>query len=192
MRRGRGVGRGGGVRCPDATAEDGGRRVWPTRATMSAMTAPDKPEHAGSAVLPDAAPPATPATDPDDGHPHGKTSTLALAALGVVFGDIGTSPLYALQTVFSIEHNAVQPTREDVFGVISMVFWSITIIVSFKYVFLVMRADNDGEGGILSLVALLRRKLGDRPRLARIATAAGHGRRRPVLRRLASSPRPSR
>ena len=89
--------------------------------------------------------------------------TLALAALGVVFGDIGTSPLYALQTVFSAEHNAVQPSREDVFGVISMVFWAITIVVSYGYVFLVMRADNDGEGGILSLVALLRRRLADRP-----------------------------
>jgi len=83
-----------------------------------------------------------------------------------VFGDIGTSPLYSLQTVFSIEHNTVQPTTGDVFGVISMVFWSITILVSIKYIALVMRADNDGEGGILALVALLRQKLGDKRRLA--------------------------
>ncbi|HEY3544784.1 MAG TPA: potassium transporter Kup [Propionicimonas sp.] len=91
---------------------------------------------------------------------------MTLGALGIVFGDIGTSPLYSLQTVFSIEHNTVQPTPGDVFGVISMVFWSITILVSIKYIALVMRADNDGEGGILALVALLRQKLGDRRRLA--------------------------
>jgi len=101
-------------------------------------------------------------------HGHGGLGTLALAALGVVFGDIGTSPLYSLQTVFSADHNAVQPSREDVFGVISMVFWAITIVVSYGYVFLVMRADNDGEGGILSLAALLRRRLADRPRLVAI------------------------
>jgi KUP system potassium uptake protein len=96
---------------------------------------------------------------------HGK-AVLALGALGVVFGDIGTSPLYSLQTAFSIEHNSVQPTRGDVFGIISMVFWSITILVSIKYVALVMRADNDGEGGILALVALLRQKLSDKRKLA--------------------------
>lgn len=93
-------------------------------------------------------------------------AALAFGALGVVFGDIGTSPLYALQAVFSIEHNSVEPTAGDVYGVISMVFWAITIIVSVKYVTLIMRADHDGEGGILALVALLREKLADRRRLA--------------------------
>ncbi|WP_456825771.1 potassium transporter Kup [Cellulomonas sp. P5_E12] len=97
---------------------------------------------------------------------HGTRTALTLGALGVVFGDIGTSPLYALQTVFSIDHNSVLPTPGDVYGVISMVFWSIAVIVSVKYVTLVMRADNDGEGGILALVALLREKLADRRRLA--------------------------
>jgi len=97
---------------------------------------------------------------------QGAGLALAASALGVVFGDIGTSPLYALQTVFSIDHNSVMPTAVDVFGVISMVFWSITTIVSTKYVALIMRADNDGEGGILALVALLREKLADRRRLA--------------------------
>ena len=104
---------------------------------------------------------------------HGPLAPLALAALGVVFGDIGTSPLYSLQTVFSANHNAVAPTREDVFGVISMVLWAVTLVVSFKYVFLVMRADNDGEGGILALVALLRHKLGDGSRLAGVALMIG-------------------
>lgn len=96
-------------------------------------------------------------------------AALALAALGVVFGDIGTSPLYALQTVFSAEHNAVEPSREDVFGVVSMVFWAVTIVVSYGYAALIMRADNDGEGGILSLVALLRRHLGGRPQTVAVA-----------------------
>ncbi|PVU82017.1 potassium transporter Kup [Cellulomonas sp. WB94] len=97
---------------------------------------------------------------------QGAGAVLALGALGVVFGDIGTSPLYALQTVFSIDHNNVKPTSVDVLGVISMVIWAITIVVSVKYVALLMRADNDGEGGILALVALLREKLRQPRRLA--------------------------
>ncbi len=87
------------------------------------------------------------------------TAALALGALGVVFGDIGTSPLYALQTVFSTDNFAVKPTTVDVFGVISMVFWSITMIVTVKFVVFIMRADNDGEGGIMALIALIQ---GDR------------------------------
>ena len=81
------------------------------------------------------------------------TAVLALGALGIVFGDIGTSPLYALQTVFSADHHAVKPTEGDVYGVISLVFWSITLIVSIEFVLFIMRADNDGEGGILALIA---------------------------------------
>src|SRR6202012_138753 len=80
-------------------------------------------------------------------------AALALGALGVVFGDIGTSPLYALQTVFSADHGAVQAAEQDVFGVISLVFWSVTLIVSIEFVLFIMRADNDGEGGILALIA---------------------------------------
>jgi len=93
---------------------------------------------------------------------------LMLGALGVVFGDIGTSPLYALQTVFSIDHGAVHSGRGDVFGVISLVFWSITLIVSVKYVSFIMRADNDGEGGIMALTALVQRAWGNA--VARTAT----------------------
>jgi KUP system potassium uptake protein len=85
---------------------------------------------------------------------------LILGALGVVFGDIGTSPLYAMQTVFSIDGGAVRPTPDDVFGVVSLVFWSITLIVSIKYVVFVLRADNDGEGGVMALAALARRAIG--------------------------------
>jgi KUP system potassium uptake protein len=86
---------------------------------------------------------------------------LLLGALGVVYGDIGTSPLYALQTVFSIDNGAVRPTSGDVYGVISTVFWTITLVVSVKYVLFILRADNDGEGGVMALAALVRRVLGD-------------------------------
>jgi KUP system potassium uptake protein len=89
--------------------------------------------------------------------PHGAAGGLVLAALGVVFGDIGTSPLYALQTVFSIDDGAVRPTVDDVYGVVSMMFWSVTLIVSVKYIGILMRADNEGEGGVMALTALARR-----------------------------------
>jgi KUP system potassium uptake protein len=100
-----------------------------------------------------AAPSPTPASRPS--RRHLGMAVLALGALGVVFGDIGTSPLYALQTVFSSDHQAVKPTEADVYGVISLVFWSITLIVSIEFVLFIMRADNDGEGGILALIALI-------------------------------------
>ncbi|MGH8571495.1 MAG: KUP/HAK/KT family potassium transporter, partial [Gammaproteobacteria bacterium] len=83
-------------------------------------------------------------------------AALTLGALGVVFGDIGTSPLYALQTVFEAHDHAVKPTEASVYGVISLVFWAITIIVSVKYVTFIMRADNEGEGGIMALIALVQ------------------------------------
>ena len=98
---------------------------------------------------------------------------LALGAIGVVFGDIGTSPLYALQTVFSIDGHAVKPTSSDVYGVISLVFWSITLIVSVKYVMFILRSDNDGEGGIMALAALIRRTLDTRSRRVAVAMVLG-------------------
>lgn len=100
------------------------------------------------------------------------SGVMTLGALGVVFGDIGTSPLYALHTAFSMRHNAVAVTPENVYGIISMVLWTITIIVTIKYVLLVIRADNDGEGGILALVALLSRHLHGR-RAAAAVTVLG-------------------
>lgn len=87
---------------------------------------------------------------------HGNTSSLMLAAIGIVFGDIGTSPLYALKECFSPEHG-IPFSPEAVFGVISMVFWAFLIVVSLKYVLFVMRANNNGEGGILALMALALR-----------------------------------
>src|ERR1700745_1098938 len=86
---------------------------------------------------------------PRAGHAAGGLA-LAAGALGVVFGDIGTSPLYALQATFT---EAVTPDRQGVYGVISLGFWAITLIVSVKYVTFIMRADNDGEGGIMALIA---------------------------------------
>ena len=98
---------------------------------------------------------------------------LALGALGGVFGDIGTSPLYALQTVFALDNGVVRPVPGDVYGVISLVFWSILLIVSVKYVVFVMRADNDGEGGIMALAALIRRLVPGPRRLVGAAVLLG-------------------
>ena len=83
---------------------------------------------------------------------------MMLAALGIVFGDIGTSPLYALKECFSPEHG-ITFSNEALFGVISMMIWALLIVVTFKYVFVVMRADNRGEGGVLSLMALALRSI---------------------------------
>jgi KUP system potassium uptake protein len=86
------------------------------------------------------------------------STALALGALGVVFGDIGTSPLYALKECVSRDHG-VPPSAENVLGLLSMIFWALTLVVSIKYVTFIMRADNDGEGGILALLALVPAKL---------------------------------
>src|SRR4051794_307176 len=102
---------------------------------------------------------------------HAGLAVLSLGALGIVFGDIGTSPLYALQTVFAADEHAVRPTESGVYGVISLVFWAITLIVSIKYVTLIMRADNEGEGGIMALIALIREK-GLQRRLAQVTLVA--------------------
>lgn len=88
-------------------------------------------------------------------HRKNRIFMLLLGALGIVYGDIGTSPLYALKECFH-GHNAVLPTDENVLGVLSLIFWSLILIISVKYLLLVLRADNDGEGGILALMALVR------------------------------------
>ena len=98
---------------------------------------------------------------------------LAVGALGVVFGDIGTSPLYAMQTVFAIDGHAVKPSNGDVYGVISLVFWSITLVVSVKYVAFILRADNDGEGGVMALAALARSAVSGRGRIVGVALLLG-------------------
>jgi KUP system potassium uptake protein len=98
---------------------------------------------------------------------------LALGALGVVFGDIGTSPLYTVQTVFSPgDPHPVRVSDESILGVVSLIFWSVTIIVTVTYVLLVMRADNDGEGGIMALITLIRRHGAPSGRRAMLVLAA--------------------
>src|ERR671929_1574038 len=85
---------------------------------------------------------------------HKTMLSLSLAALGVVYGDIGTSPLYSLKECFAPEYGVV-PSRTNVLGVLSLIFWSLNFVVSFKYLLFIMRADNRGEGGIMALLALL-------------------------------------
>ncbi len=90
----------------------------------------------------------------DSNHYPVKTLTLAVAALGVVFGDIGTSPLYTLRECFHGEH-AIPLTETNIYGVMSLIFWSLTIVVSIKYVTFLLRADHHGEGGIFALMGLV-------------------------------------
>ncbi len=152
---------------------DNSRPRTPTDAPkQSAHSAGPSSDSAGSTTTPPAAS-STKVSDHSKDTPHLKSRFLALGALGVVFGDIGTSPLYALHTAFSMEHNAVTVEPENVYGIISMVLWTITLIVTVKYVLLVTRADNDGQGGILALVALLRRRLTGRKRLGTAVTVLG-------------------
>src|SRR5690606_34150299 len=95
-------------------------------------------------------------------HPKGSLPALALGAVGVVYGDIGTSPLYAMKETF-VGHHPLAVDLVHVFGVVSLIFWSLLIIVTGKYIFLTMRADNKGEGGSLALLALIQRKTGGLP-----------------------------
>lgn len=93
-----------------------------------------------------------------EANPTGKRlAVLALGALGVVYGDIGTSPLYALREVFSHKYG-ITPTPEHVLGVLSLVFWALVLIITVKYVVFILRADNRGEGGILAMLALILQK----------------------------------
>ena len=90
---------------------------------------------------------------------------LTLAAVGVVYGDIGTSPLYALKEVFA--HGRVILTAENIYGVLSLVFWTLTVVVSVKYVVLILRADNNGEGGLIAMLALASTAVRGKPALRR-------------------------
>lgn len=90
---------------------------------------------------------------------------MTLAAVGVVYGDIGTSPLYALKEVFA--HGHVPLTPDNIYGVLSLVFWTLTVIVSLKYVVLILRADNNGEGGLIAMLALASQAVKHRPVLRR-------------------------
>ena len=94
----------------------------------------------------------------DNQTPHkAALPTMALAALGVVFGDIGTSPLYTMKEVFSVGHHPLPLNAMNVYGILSLITWALILIVSIKYVAFIMRADNRGEGGIMALLALASR-----------------------------------
>jgi KUP system potassium uptake protein len=94
---------------------------------------------------------------------NSRTLPLALAALGVVYGDIGTSPLYTMKEIFAGAHHPVPITHDHILGMLSLIFWSLIVVVSLKYVVFVMRADNRGEGGIMALMALVLRGAANKP-----------------------------
>ena len=112
-------------------------------------------------------------TVPDDHHPKNRaTLMLAIGAIGVVFGDIGTSPLYAFREALA-QSAAGGIDASEILGVLSLALWTLLIVVTFKYVLFLMRADNQGEGGVLALTALARRSLGTRARVALVLGATG-------------------
>src|SRR5215212_9816391 len=97
------------------------------------------------------------------GHAQGPLYKLVIGSIGIVFGDIGTSPIYAFRETFAGHHHLV-PDQLHVYGVLSLIFWSMMIIVTLKYISVIMRADNKGEGGSLALLALINRSLGGQKR----------------------------
>jgi KUP system potassium uptake protein len=112
-------------------------------------------------TLPKAAPADATPVSAAEPHIHGSLRTLALGALGVVYGDIGTSPLYAMRECFIGPHG-VAINHANVIGILSLIFWSLIMVISVKYLTFVMRADNQGEGGILALLALSKAGVADR------------------------------
>lgn len=134
------------------------KRVGPALATIAP---PAAAERVRRLVTPHAPLPRTPAA----------VAALTLGALGVVYGDIGTSPLYALKEVFHAGH--VPVSRANILGVLSLIFWTMTIIVSLKYVLLILRADNRGEGGLIAMLALATSAVAGKPRLRQGLLALG-------------------
>ncbi len=121
--------------------------------------------------------PPTKATTAQGSTPHGApkdakaTAVLTLGALGVVYGDIGTSPLYAMKEIFHGGH--VPATADNILGVLSLIFWTITVVVSLKYVLLILRADNNGEGGLIAMLALATTAVKDKPALRSVLMTVG-------------------
>src|SRR5215475_6846438 len=136
------------------------------RADSAEEPPPERPQPTSGEPVPDVLPPtatvtsgfhsAVPHRQHVEAHPTGKRlAFLSLTALGIVYGDIGTSPLYALQQCFTSKEFSIVPTPQNVFGVLSLIVWLLTLVVAVKYIVFIMRADNRGEGGILALLALL-------------------------------------
>src|SRR5690349_16101032 len=101
--------------------------------------------------------------DTAHGHAQGPLYKLVIGAIGIVYGDIGTSPIYAFRETFAGHHTLI-PDRLHIYGVLSLIFWTMMIIVTLKYVTIIMRADNKGEGGSLALLALINRSMGGKRR----------------------------
>jgi KUP system potassium uptake protein len=103
-----------------------------------------------------------PAPEQEQGHhhPEGSLAKLAIGAIGIVYGDIGTSPIYAFRETFAGQRQVLAPDQLHIYGVLSLIFWSMMIIVTLSYVTIIMRADNKGEGGSLALLALINRSVG--------------------------------
>ncbi|MDO9018622.1 MAG: potassium transporter Kup [Deltaproteobacteria bacterium] len=134
---------------------------------MSDDSAPATPSKAAEPPLPAAShSPAAGAGEVHHGHASGSLLALTVGALGVVYGDVGTSPLYTIKECFTPGHG-VEPTLANVLGVLSLIVWSLILVVGVKYVSFILRADNQGEGGVLALLALVtsRQESGDRDRL---------------------------
>ncbi|MBP5090310.1 KUP/HAK/KT family potassium transporter, partial [Pseudomonas chlororaphis] len=105
-------------------------------------------------------------------HSRARPLGMLVAAVGVVYGDIGTSPLYTLKEVFA-GHYGVPVNHDGVFGILALIFWSLIWVVSIKYVLFILRADNQGEGGIMALTALARRASTPYPRLRMVLVILG-------------------
>src|SRR5438477_1502996 len=104
----------------------------------------------------------TASSEAANGHAHASLGALTLGSIGVVYGDIGTSPLYALREAVVAATGESGVTQVAVNGVLSLILWALIIIVTLKYVVILLRADNNGEGGTLALMALAQRALGGR------------------------------
>lgn len=124
------------------------------------MSSRPSEQDAAAAIPPPSLPP-SPSSRTKSAEPSLRSRGLAIAALGVVFGDIGTSPLYSVKECFSGPH-AIAPTPANIYGALSLIVYTLTFVVTVKYLTFILRADNQGEGGILSLLALVPRKEGAR------------------------------
>jgi KUP system potassium uptake protein len=112
------------------------------------------------------------ATSSDHGHAQSGLAKLALGAVGIVYGDIGTSPIYAFRETFA-GHHKLAPDPLHIYGVLSLIFWSMMLVVTLKYITLLTRAHNKGEGGSLALLALISRRSGRSSTAAPPTSAAG-------------------
>ena len=123
--------------------------------------------------------------------PRARCTSWSIGAIGIVFGDIGTSPIYAFRETFAGHHTLI-PDQLHIYGVLSLIFWSMMIIVTMKYVTIIMRADNKGEGGSLALLALINRTLGGKKTMDQRHRHARRVRDGAVLRRFDDHARRSR